>query len=48
VSLLTGISSIAIAAGFENKRDRVADRLKNYRDQLQMWQLKLARNNALI
>jgi hypothetical protein len=38
VGLLTGISSIAIAAGFENKRDRVADRLKNYRDQLQTWQ----------
>jgi len=38
VGLLTGISSIAIAAGFENKRDRVADRLKNYRDRLQSWQ----------
>lgn len=38
VGLLTGISSIAIAAGFENKRDRLVDQLKNYRDQLQGWQ----------
>jgi hypothetical protein len=38
VGLLTGISSIAIAAGFENKRDRIADQLKNYRDRLQSWQ----------
>ncbi|MFM2314352.1 MAG: hypothetical protein RLZZ04_3628 [Cyanobacteriota bacterium] len=38
VGLLTGISSIAIAARFENKRDRLVDQLKNYRDQLQGWQ----------
>ncbi|MGL5834825.1 MAG: hypothetical protein ACRC1Z_16550, partial [Waterburya sp.] len=38
VGLLTGISSIMIAAGFENKRDRLLDQIKNYRDQLQDWQ----------
>jgi hypothetical protein len=38
VGLLTGISSIAIAAGFENKRNRLMSQLKSYRDQLQSWQ----------
>ena len=38
VGLLTGISSIAIAAGFEQKRERVFAKLKSYRDRLQDWQ----------
>jgi hypothetical protein len=38
VGLLTGISSIAIAAGFENKRDRLSEQLKRYRDRLHSWQ----------
>ena len=38
VGLLTGISSIAIAAGFETKRDRLAHQLRSYREQLQSWQ----------
>lgn len=38
VGLLTGISSIAIAAGFETKRDRLSHKLRSYREQLQSWQ----------
>jgi hypothetical protein len=38
VGLLTGIGSIAIAAGFETKRTHLANQLENYRDQLQSWQ----------
>ncbi len=38
IGLLTGISSIAIAAGFESQRDRLSHKLRNYRDQLQSWQ----------
>jgi hypothetical protein len=38
VGLLTGISSIAIAAGFETKRDRLSHQLRSYREQLQSWQ----------
>ncbi|MEO1467275.1 MAG: hypothetical protein AAFR89_13855, partial [Cyanobacteria bacterium J06633_1] len=38
VGLLAGIGSIAIAAGFENKRDQVSHRLKTYQGKLQNWQ----------
>jgi hypothetical protein len=38
VGLLTGISSIAIAARFETKRDRLSHQLRSYRQQLQSWQ----------
>ncbi|MEL7487541.1 MAG: hypothetical protein AAGJ87_10050 [Pseudomonadota bacterium] len=38
VGLLAGIGSIAIAAGFENKREQVSDKLKTYQDKLQNWQ----------
>ena len=38
VGLLTGIGSIAIAAGFETKRNRLDRQLKTYQAQLQNWQ----------
>ena len=38
VGLLAGIGSIAIAAGFEQKRDRLLAKLKNYSQRLRNWQ----------
>ncbi|MEO1669183.1 MAG: hypothetical protein AAFR77_00135 [Cyanobacteria bacterium J06631_2] len=38
VGLLAGIGSIAIAAGFENRREGVANKFKSYQDKLQNWQ----------
>lgn len=38
IGLATGILAIAIAAGFENTRDRALNRLKNYYRELQDWQ----------
>jgi len=38
VGLLAGIASIAIAAGFETKRDRLDHKLKTYQDKLRNWQ----------
>ena len=38
MGLVTGIISIAIAAGFEKQRDRAMNRLQNYRSELQNWQ----------
>ena len=38
VGLLAGIGSIAIAAGFENKRDQVSHKVKSYGEQLKNWQ----------
>ena len=38
VGLVTGISSIAIAAGFEKQRDRFSNKLRIYQIQLQRWQ----------
>ena len=38
IGLVTGILAIAIAAGFENTRDRALNRLKNYHRELQEWQ----------
>ncbi|MGB5715357.1 MAG: hypothetical protein WBM44_31150, partial [Waterburya sp.] len=38
VGLLTGICSIAIAAGFEKQRDQALNQLKNYSSKLQNWQ----------
>lgn len=38
IGLVTGIFAIAIAAGFENPRDRALNRLKNYNRELQDWQ----------
>ncbi|HEY9771445.1 MAG TPA: hypothetical protein V6C71_23620 [Coleofasciculaceae cyanobacterium] len=37
IGLLTGICSIAIAAGFEKQRDRALNQLKNYTSKLQNW-----------
>jgi len=38
VGLITGIASIAIAAGFERKRDIFNDQLQNYGNKLKNWQ----------
>lgn len=38
IGLLTGIASIAIAAGFEKQRDRALSKVRNYSSQLQDWQ----------
>ena len=38
VGLVTGICSIIIAAGFEQKRDRLNNQLKSYEDKLKTWQ----------
>lgn len=38
VGLCAGICSIAIAAGFEKKRDRAINHLRTYSDKLQNWQ----------
>ena len=38
VGLVAGICSIAIAAGFERKRDRINDRLQDYGNKFKNWQ----------
>ena len=38
VGLLMGISAIAIAAGFERRKERLSSKFKTYQNQLQNWQ----------
>jgi hypothetical protein len=38
IGLLTGTVAIAVAANFESKRDRLADRIQSYVDLLRQWQ----------